>query len=175
VAYCAHCGNQNSDLVVSCPNCGHPVRTVTASPVAWGAGSAGGTAPVEVGNFATFGERFAALLIDALVTGALLLAVLIPASVIPFAGVLFIPIPFAYQWLGIAYNRGQTVGRMAMRIRVTAPEGQLIGPGRAAARVAMSWVSNSALYIGYLWYLWDPEKRTWHDIVADTRVYSVPK
>lgn len=175
MAYCAHCGNEIADTAVSCRNCGHPVKTVAASPVAWGAGSAAGTAPVEVGNYATFGERFAAALIDGILTVALLFLMVIPMSVIPFVGVILLPFPFAYQWLMISFNRGQTVGRMVMRIRVTAPDGQLIGPGRAAARVAMSWVSSTALYIGYLWYLWDPEKRTWHDIVADTRVYAVPK
>jgi uncharacterized RDD family membrane protein YckC len=37
----------------------------------------------------------------------------------------------------------------------------------------MSYVSGIALLLGYLWTLWDPEKRTWHDMVADTRVYRV--
>ncbi len=29
-----------------------------------------------------------------------------------------------------------------------------------------------ALFLGYLWMLWEPRKRTWHDIVADSLVVS---
>ncbi|MFT5223920.1 MAG: putative RDD family membrane protein YckC, partial [Glaciecola sp.] len=28
-------------------------------------------------------------------------------------------------------------------------------------------------YLGYLWMLWDREKRTWHDIVVNVRVVKV--
>jgi uncharacterized RDD family membrane protein YckC len=29
------------------------------------------------------------------------------------------------------------------------------------------------LGLGFLWAAWDPEKRTWHDMVADTRAFRV--
>lgn len=36
-------------------------------------------------------------------------------------------------------------------------------------------VSSLALGLGYLWAAWDPEKRTWHAMVADTRAFRVPR
>ena len=34
----------------------------------------------------------------------------------------------------------------------------------------MSNLSALALFLGYLWMLWEPRKRTWHDIVANSLV-----
>jgi uncharacterized RDD family membrane protein YckC len=34
----------------------------------------------------------------------------------------------------------------------------------------MSYVSQLALLLGYLWMLWDPNKQTWHDKVAQSVV-----
>jgi uncharacterized RDD family membrane protein YckC len=37
----------------------------------------------------------------------------------------------------------------------------------------MAIVSGFALGIGYLWAAWDPERRTWHDMVANTRAFRI--
>ena len=34
----------------------------------------------------------------------------------------------------------------------------------------MSNLPALALFLGFLWMLWEPRKRTWHDIVADSLV-----
>jgi uncharacterized RDD family membrane protein YckC len=34
----------------------------------------------------------------------------------------------------------------------------------------MSSLSALPFFLGYLWMLWEPRKRTWHDIVADSLV-----
>ena len=73
----------------------------------------------------------------------------------------------------IALVHGQTLGMMLLGLRATRPDGAAVDLGRSAARAAMSYVSAVVVLLGYLWALWDPEKRTWHDIVADTRVYRV--
>jgi uncharacterized RDD family membrane protein YckC len=41
---------------------------------------------------------------------------------------------------------------------------------RAFARALMSNVSALPCFLGFFWMLWDPRKRTWHDIVADSLV-----
>lgn len=158
--YCSHCGNEISELAVACPKCGHPNDARKAGlsiqvPTEQG--------PVAVGAYASFGSRFLALLLDGLIlSGA-------GFFLGPFGG----GVGFLYHWLMIAFNRGQTVGKMVLGIRITKPDGGLVDVGGAAVRAAMSIVSGLAIGIGYLWAAWDPENRTWHDIVADTRAYRV--
>jgi len=68
---------------------------------------------------------------------------------------------------------GQTPGDAVMSIRVVDfrnGTGAPIGYGRALGRALMSIVSFLALFLGYLWMLWDPEKQTWHDKVAGSVV-----
>lgn len=158
MAFCAFCGTQMSDVATACPNCGHPSETVPGSV-------SNPEAPVEVGNYAGFWIRFLAILIDGLILA-------IPSRLLGTAGT---GIGFLYQWLMLSFNKGQTVGKMVMGIRITSPNGELINPGKAAVRQAMAIVSGLALGLGYLWAAWDKEHRTWHDSVADTRAYRVPR
>ncbi|MGH9196424.1 MAG: RDD family protein [Acidimicrobiia bacterium] len=77
-------------------------------------------------------------------------------------------------------SRGQTVGKMAMKIKVVdADTGGLIDYGRAFVR----WVIPQALtyltcgigaLINGLWPLWDPRRQTWHDKAARTLVIDAP-
>ena len=50
--------------------------------------------------------------------------------------------------------------------------GLLAAPGRRFLDWLLVGVLASALalFLGYLWMLWEPRKRTWHDIVADSLV-----
>jgi uncharacterized RDD family membrane protein YckC len=127
---------------------------------------------------AGFGRRLTALLIDVI----LVLIVTAPFARTVEVGqqnlrVVYNPyssvVQFFYAWLMIALIRGQTLGAMALGVRVTRPNGDPVGLGRAAARAGMAIVSGLVLGLGYLWAAWDPEKRTWHDMVADTRAYLV--
>lgn len=66
---------------------------------------------------------------------------------------------------------GQTVGNRVCGIRVVdADTGGHLDHVRALLRWLMSYVSGIALFIGYLWMLWDPAKQTWHDRVANSYV-----
>jgi uncharacterized RDD family membrane protein YckC len=67
---------------------------------------------------------------------------------------------------------GQTWGRRIANVKVIrADNGQQPGWGRAIGRVLFaSFISGQCCYLGYLWMLWDKDKRTWHDMVAGTRV-----
>jgi uncharacterized RDD family membrane protein YckC len=40
-------------------------------------------------------------------------------------------------------------------------------------RAGFSLLSGYALFVGYLWALWEPQRRTWHDLIAGTRVVPV--
>ncbi len=76
----------------------------------------------------------------------------------------------------VSWSRGgQTIGMRAWRLRVLAmPDGALTLP-RALARFAASLLSLLALGIGFLWCLFEPERRGWHDLLAGSRVVRLPQ
>lgn len=61
---------------------------------------------------------------------------------------------------------GQTIGMRAWRLQVVANEGGRLSWPRAGLRFVAALVSVAALGAGFLWSLFDPERRCWHDIVA---------
>jgi len=63
-----------------------------------------------------------------------------------------------------------TLGKMAIAAKVVRPDGSRISWGQAAGRSGMELVSGLLLYIGYIVAAFDREKRTLHDLVAETRV-----
>ncbi len=74
----------------------------------------------------------------------------------------------------IGSERGQTVGQMAMGIRVIDFNGGgPIGYGRAFIRWLVSIVSTIVFFLGYFWMLWDKEKQCWHDKAANDVVVPV--
>lgn len=81
--------------------------------------------------------------------------------------------------IGVAYYalleggaRGQTVGKMALGIRVvdanTFQPG--IGIGRGVGRYFARILSAIPLGLGYFWMLWDNRKQTWHDKLVSSLV-----
>ena len=72
--------------------------------------------------------------------------------------------------VGVAYyaclegTRGQTVGKMALGIRVVdADDGSFIGIPRGIGRYFARILSGIVFGLGYLWMLWDDRKQCWHD------------
>ncbi|CAB4657982.1 unannotated protein [freshwater metagenome] len=71
-------------------------------------------------------------------------------------------------WIG---SRGGSPLRVRLGVLVLDQnDGSFIGTRRAVYRGLMSYVSQLALLLGYLWMLWDPNKQTWHDKVAQSVV-----
>jgi uncharacterized RDD family membrane protein YckC len=70
-----------------------------------------------------------------------------------------------------ATSAGQSIGNKILGIRVLdADSGGSLPWVRAFARALMSNISALPCFLGFFWMLWDPRKRTWHDIVADSLV-----
>jgi uncharacterized RDD family membrane protein YckC len=70
-----------------------------------------------------------------------------------------------------ATSAGQSIGNKIMGIRVLdADTGRSLPYARAFARALMSSLSALPCFLGFFWMLWEPRKRTWHDIVADSLV-----
>lgn len=151
--------------------------------------------------FAGFGARLGARLIDSLITaiipGIAFLVLVVgphkprrlctvngklgtcrPPSAISwtlFGLLITVGVLFAlYYFIFLVGRTGQTIGRKVLGIKVVDKHnGQPIGAGRAFVRFIMGFVSSSACLLGYLWMLWDEEKQTWHDKVADSYVINV--
>ena len=71
-------------------------------------------------------------------------------------------------WIG---SRGGSPLRVRLGVLVLDQnDGSFIGTKRAVYRGLMGYVSQLALFLGYLWMLWDPNKQTWHDKVAQSVV-----
>jgi uncharacterized RDD family membrane protein YckC len=86
-----------------------------------------------------------------------------------------------YAPLRMSKTNGQTLGRMALGIRVVRANGQRIDFGYAALRevvvkwllfnvIAGSFTFGLAPLIDNLWPLWDEENRALHDMIVDSRV-----
>jgi len=82
---------------------------------------------------------------------------------------LFALVSIAYSIVLIGW-KGQTVGMMALRIKVVPTVGGEMTYGRAALRWVGSILSGVACLLGYLWIAWDADKQAWHDKIASTYV-----
>jgi uncharacterized RDD family membrane protein YckC len=76
------------------------------------------------------------------------------------------PVIFHWRW-------GQTLGKMAMHIRVVTIAGGPLSLGAAIIREIGYWVSLFTLCIGYLMAAFRSDKRALHDLMAGTRVEYV--
>ncbi len=155
-------------------------RARTSPPVAADAGPAGSLVPCGVG------VRLGGAAID----HGLLLA--IDAIVIYFtlkmAGLtaaewwMLPPLPLAsfLLLLKLAYFSaftmvgGQTIGKMAVGIRVVADDGSALEPARAVRRTLVGAVSALAAGAGLVPLLVGADRRGFHDRVARTRVIALP-
>jgi len=92
----------------------------------------------------------------------------IAAFVIGMVGLLFVIVIYL-RALG---RSGQTWGRRITGVRVVRNHTcEPIGFGRALGRQLFGFTfSRVVLALGYLWMLWDDERQTWHDKIADTVV-----
>lgn len=64
-------------------------------------------------------------------------------------------------------------GKQLMGLRVVSDNGASLEKRQRMIRAFFSLVSAYAGFIGYLWAFWEPKRRTWHDLMAGTRVVSV--
>ncbi len=143
-------------------------------------------------NFANFGARSVALVIDFVLLAAIqVLLYVLPASqfnleildidplsiltlfssylIISFAGFGFLHLVYFtvfHAWTG------QTIGKMIMGIKVVAEDRKLISPAVSFLRWTGYTVSFLPLAAGFLWAAVDREHCTWHDRLAQTRVVT---
>jgi uncharacterized RDD family membrane protein YckC len=81
----------------------------------------------------------------------------------------FVPLYFVGLWTW----RGQTLGKMAMAIRVMRPDGRSVGVGAALLRLVGYLFSSLLLFAGFLMIAFDHQRRGLHDRLADTIVVDL--
>ena len=125
------------------------------------------------GPRASFGQRFVAWLIDVIILAVV--GVVVRAIVgQTLGGLVGIVINFGYFGYFEGGPAGQTVGKLAMGIRVIRfDNGGPLGWGTALLRNLCRIISALACLLGYFWMLWDKEKQTWHDKLSNTVVVPV--
>lgn len=130
----------------------------------------GGAVPTTMA-YAGFGRRLLAVILDGIILSLPAVGLGVGLSFGRSGGSgSNLLLTIIYEALLIALWNGQTIGKLAMGIRVVTADGQPVPVGMAFARAGMKIVSGAALGLGYLWMLWDPNKQTWHDKVAKTYV-----
>jgi len=132
----------------------------------------GGRSAGPSGPRAGFWIRFAGLLIDNIIFGAVnfALGAALGAGAFPIA----VAISAIYYTALEGSQRGQTVGKMAVGIRVISyADGGPIGYGRAFIRWLGRILSSIVILLGYFWMLWDRERQTWHDKLANSVVVPI--
>lgn len=131
-------------------------------------------APMETGNvnYATFIERFLAVLIDAviiMIVGVILGTIFGQDS--PIAQLLNMLVAMGY-YVYMVGTYGATFGKRAMNIKIVKEGGgeQVNYVDAFLREIVGKFISGIVFFVGYLWMLWDPKKQTWHDKIAKTIV-----
>ena len=154
-----------------CSSCGGALsptarRAYTPTPeIATPQAVPGGPAALQ---YAGFPDRFVAWLIDVILLVIVNVVLLIALSQSFAAQGFTFLINAAYYVVG--NGTGATVGKYVVGLRCVDANGEVPGLGRGLARYIVSIFSGLFLLIGYLWVLWEPQKRTWHDMAAGTYV-----
>ena len=130
------------------------------------------TASAATAEKAGAGQRFLAVIIDAILLG---IVNQIVAS--PFGGGDPTAVSGLTTLVGIAYVvglwtywNGQTVGKKAMGIRVVKVDGTEFGLVPGVIRYVGYIVSAVVFLLGFIWILFDKDRQGWHDKIAGTYV-----
>ena len=139
-------------------------------------------------QLATRGNRLAAAMLDVLIGAGLLWVV---SKATPFnpwgdaaAGMWSLQVLGPLSGLGIfvlvhgwlLVTRGQTVGKVLMKIRIVRSDGARVSPGRLGLRYGIGWLVSVVPALGQAWGLVDAllifraSRRCLHDLIADTIV-----
>jgi uncharacterized RDD family membrane protein YckC len=78
---------------------------------------------------------------------------------------------FAFFWSLVGFTPGKAI----LGLKVVRSNGGKVSFGRSLLRFFAYWVSALPLFLGFLWVLWDPHRQGWHDKIAGTQVFYLPK
>lgn len=145
---CPKCGIGIRQGVEFCPKCGTDQEVIKDT------------------DFAGLFSRIGAATIDALpslaVTGVIFPIIDIPG--------IFLLILISYNTF-FTYKKGRTLGKMVLGIQVTGINGETPTLKQILLReVVGKLLIFFTLFIGFLWIIWEPSRRGWHDYIGGTYV-----
>lgn len=78
---------------------------------------------------------------------------------------------FIFNFVVLAARAGQTVGKRLVGIRIIRIDGQPTGYATVFRRHCIGYLLSSvALFLGFVWVIWDAKHQGWHDKIAGTTV-----
>jgi uncharacterized RDD family membrane protein YckC len=191
--YCSQCGQPVRAGARFCGACGGALSSL----LPWQAGAAPRAS--EEGQYAGFWIRFVAWFIDGIVVSIVTQPVTLalgsgfsfeveenalgePASFnwdldetrLIIGVIIGFAVPLVY-WMVALSKWGQTLGALAVSIKVQHPDGTLLSPALAAVRYFGTILSGLCLGLGYFWMIWDRRKQTWQDKFANSVVVKVKR
>lgn len=92
-----------------------------------------------------------------------------------------LPLPMSFLFATVAYFtamwawKGTSIGGVVAGLKVVRLDGRPLDWTVALVRSLAAWLSTVALFLGFLWILWDPERQSWHDRIAGTVVVKLPR
>ncbi len=133
-----------------------------------------------------FGRRLVAYIIDSIVLSIVggiiggvfgaLIALLASAGSEDIANAASLLVNCLSLLIGLAYfvvfwaTTGQTLGKMAMGIKVIGIDGTPVTWGKAILRYIGYIISGLVLALGFIWIAFDSKRQGWHDKIAGTYV-----
>jgi uncharacterized RDD family membrane protein YckC len=71
--------------------------------------------------------------------------------------------------------KGTTLGGIILGLRCVRLDGRPIDWPIAAVRALSALISFAALGLGFFWASWNPERQSWHDVIAGTTIVRAPR
>lgn len=75
-----------------------------------------------------------------------------------------------FLYLTWCWRGGLTVGMRAWRVKLVFDDVEQPGWGRCLLRFTVSLLSAAALGLGFIWAMFEPNRRTWHDLASRSRL-----
>ena len=123
---------------------------------------------LDTTQLADLGTRLFAIFIDGIILG-ILMGIVFGTTEEAAWGINFV-MTLAYNWFFLTQWEGQTPGKRLMGIHVVKADGSRITSTDALIRATGYFLDTMILSIGWLWALFDEQKRGWHDMLAGTVV-----
>ncbi len=126
--------------------------------------------------YGSFWRRLGAWFIDYIIFGIITFISILPFSAAGTSGapwlMLWFILIFAY-FIGFWIWRGQTLGKIALGVKIVQTDGKPIGLGKALLRFFIGYpISSIILCLGFLWIAFDERKQGIHDKITNTYVIT---
>ena len=123
---------------------------------------------VHGAQLADTGTRLLAIFIDGIILG--IITGLLFGTVGDSSWLIGFVMTLVYNWFFWTRWNGQTPGKRLLKIRVVKADGSDIRSTDALIRATGYYLNSLVIMIGWIWALFDEQKRGWHDILAGTIV-----